>query len=511
MRLSVRFVERALAELHLRQQALAIQRSSSLRTLTITDTGVEMLTSLVGRGLSPSLRRIIASTLRERIEGHCDWQDVAGDILTEVYGEIFGPLFTCLELGGDFEVVRLVATNQHPCPDVLLISKDRRQLILQECKAVECDLNRASAKRGTLDTCGSIRHQRNDGRSQLRWPDEISLTSSRIGIRSPRRTGLLPIPGVGESVVVTAVPDGRLRRAGLRIHAPNRTACQVPCTDHCLFSPGPSLVAVLHSRYEEGSSPEIPQGDYEFLMWYKACEQLIRGKCHGSLTNAYCSLLKSWQMLEQPASALKRSFPLIVGLAQSASRQGVYLDLERVREQCAHMPQPSRLLRSRGIQLSRCMLGPPRVSTASPQQLGRAFFAAAEASRRPPVTESNWLLTWGDSGEQRDGADMEAHIRLVTEDTLEMTMVPCHPSGTDGMYQVCQIVAEMVGECGVSSEDAAGKFADESVSWENSETGEVRNHSLGRAMGIPQTTGVEAFVTRDAVAIVRLLLPYKID
>jgi hypothetical protein len=128
----VRFVERPLSDWSLSPQTQILRSTKSLRELKISSVGIEMLTALVGRGMAPSLRRVAAETLIEITHGQMPFDDDATDnIFTEVYGEIIGPLLTCLERKGEFEIIRLA---QKKGADLLLVNRATDRVTLQECK-----------------------------------------------------------------------------------------------------------------------------------------------------------------------------------------------------------------------------------------------------------------------------------------------------------------------------------------------------------------------------------------
>ena len=200
--------------------AQAIIDDSSLRRVRISDTGIEMLTAIVGRGMTPSLRRVVAESLRETMEGRIPFADQAADsILTEVYGEIIGPLMTCLERGGDFEIIRL---ERQDGADLLLVDKQAKRVILQECKGTFADYVKTKSSPSSLDVCQQLRKQRNKGRQQLRWPEAGEIGSRRVRVRGMQPPGACPIPCAERTVVVTAVPDGRLRKCAARVSADSR-------------------------------------------------------------------------------------------------------------------------------------------------------------------------------------------------------------------------------------------------------------------------------------------------
>lgn len=123
MRINVRFVERPLYERSLNRQVQAIKCNSSNRELEISDEGIMLLTALVGKGMANSTRSVVSGTLFEIMNGELPKDTAKGNILTEIYGEMFGPLFTCLEYGGEWEMIRLIENVKGKCPDMLLLSK----------------------------------------------------------------------------------------------------------------------------------------------------------------------------------------------------------------------------------------------------------------------------------------------------------------------------------------------------------------------------------------------------
>ena len=123
-RFRVRFVERPLSERPLSPQAEAVRGDDSLRELEISSIGIEMLSAVVGRGMTPGMRKAVADSLLETIQGQIPLDDFAeGNIFIEVYGEILGPLLTCLERGGRFDIIRLLRNKG---ADLLLVNRDSK-------------------------------------------------------------------------------------------------------------------------------------------------------------------------------------------------------------------------------------------------------------------------------------------------------------------------------------------------------------------------------------------------
>jgi len=321
--LRIRFVERPLSERSLTPQAQAIIDNSSLRRVRISDTGIEMLTAIVGRGMTPSLRRVVAESLRETMEGRIPFGDQAADsILTEVYGEIIGPLMTCLARGGDFEIIRL---ERQDGADLLLVDKQAKRIILQECKGTFADYVRAKASPSSLDVCQQLRNQRNKGKHQLRWPDVDEIGSRRVRVRGKKTTASCPIPCAERTVVVTAVPDGRLRLCAAQISPPVHDPCDKNCAKHCLFSPDPALVCVLSSEKDD-DSVQMDDKTRSFLDRYKACERAIWGNAHGSVGDTFASMLSSVGQLDVPIVSAEGGVSILTGLMERAIERNVFVD-----------------------------------------------------------------------------------------------------------------------------------------------------------------------------------------
>ncbi len=211
-----------------------------------------MLTALVGRGMSPTLRRVVLDVLLETMQRKIPLGDVSKDnIFTEVYGEIFGSLVTCLERGGDFEIIRLAQVKG---ADMLLINRESQEVILQECKGSLADYVKVRKDSSCLDVCLQVRNQRNKGRQQLQWPETSIITSRRVQIKNSQRSQLGALLHTEKTVVVTVVPDGRLSTYGRSIDLPPRKPCITNCVDHCLFNPKATLLCVLSSERVEGAA-----------------------------------------------------------------------------------------------------------------------------------------------------------------------------------------------------------------------------------------------------------------
>lgn len=482
MGIVVRFVERPLDEVPLEPQVDAVQSSASLRDLEIGDTGIEMLTALVGRGMSPSQRRIVAPSLREILNGQLPRdEDAQGNLFTEVYGEIFGPLLTSLERGGDHEIIRLVAPAKRRCPDMLLVGADGT-VTLQECKASFCDFNAVRNKPSSLDVCQRMRDHRNDGKDQLVWPDPGSIASRRIRVTSDEEVTWLPIACAEKAVVVTAVPDGRLRERGFQVEAPPRGACANPCTHGCMFTPEPALISVLSCEPIDMSEPP-GQGGRAFLDWYKACERAIWGNAHGSFGGAYSSLLRSVQDLGISSERTSQALPLLTDLIEGAVSQAVFVDFRPIWRVCEELQWPELIMALRELHDTQGDVSPPHIRESSPSQLGRVLLGRSEEPSLEEGAVGNWTFRARHAHAERgEGTAVEAHVRHAQPGWVEAHFVPRGAADTDAMDDLCWSLAEMLAGEATPPEIVHEMFAEEMVGWTRTEEGETSVSRLGMVL-----------------------------
>jgi hypothetical protein len=416
----IRFVERPLSERSLKLQAQAIIDDSSLRLLTISDTGIEMLTAMVGRGMTPALRRVVAESLRQTMQGNIPFGDQAADnILTEVYGEVIGPLMTCLERGGEFEIIRLERQNG---ADLLLVNKQSLKVILQECKGTFADYNKAKDSPSPLDVCQQMRDQRNKGKQQLQWPEADEIGSRRIRICGAGGRQACPIPHAEETVVVTAVPDGRLRKCAPQISPPAHEPCDKSCVKHCLFSPEPALVCVLSSRQVDDHT-KLDDSTRNFLDWYKACERAIWGNAHGSVGSAFASTLSYARKMELSLDSQEASLSILVGLLEEAIVRNVYVDFGPIFEVSETMERPAL---SRAFRYLHDMQGDiqrPKVSEIEAQELGSMLYGTEKEGRGERLI-GNWRFRTTGPRSEGEGTLAETSIQRTAGGNLEMRVVP---------------------------------------------------------------------------------------
>lgn len=472
--LRIRFVERPLSERPLTPQAQAIIDDSSLRRVRISDTGIEMLTAIVGRGMPPSLRRVVAESLRETMEGRIPFGDeAAANILTEVYGEIIGPLMTCLERGGDFEIVRLAREEG---ADLLLVDKKNRRVILQECKGTFADYVRARTNPTSLDVCQQLRNQRNKGKQQLRWPEPDEIGSRRVNVRGMQPAGACPIPCAERTVVVTAVPDGRLRKCAAQITAPVHDPCDKNCVKHCLFSPDPALVCVLSSERDVDPS-ELGDNTRDFLDHYKACERAIWGNAHGSVGDALASMMSSAAHLDVPVFTAEGGVSILTGLMERAIERNVFVDFRPVFEASELLRQPAL---TRSLHYLHDMQGDiprPRVTDVEMGELSRMFYGTEGESQQERLV-GNWQYRAARPGAEGEGTLVESCIQRTAQGNLEMRLVPRQVSQQRSPDDLRWGISEMLSGGRFPPEYVYELFMDEVAS---QETGEQHSRNEGRA------------------------------
>lgn len=410
MTINVRFVERDLNENWLAEQREALKADANLYELDISPIGIEMLTALVGKGMTPSQRAVVGGSLHETMHGEIPMQDTAtGDMFAEVYGEVFGPLFTCLTRDGAFEIIRLIPPPGMKCPDFLLLDRGNGLLILQECKGMVPDYHTLINRVSPFDLCRSMRRRRRDGESQLVWPRATSISDTRIRVTGAPLRYLLPLRWSEESVAVTAVPDGRLNRPQVRLAAPEVESCPNSCLGTCMFRPNPNLVSVLSSR-QVGGAVRVGDGERDFMQWYKACERAIWGRAHASFGPAFGSMVGAWQHVDLPDDYGGSPSPLFIGLVHAAVESNVFVDFDHIIE-VSHQLEDRHLMDALyHLQHYQGEMPPPHVRKTDSRHLGRALFGTHE---EPSVVEhavGNWTLHSRRPASE-EGTALEANVR----------------------------------------------------------------------------------------------------
>jgi hypothetical protein len=387
--------------------------------------------------------------------------DAADNILTEIYGEIIGPLVTCLERGGEYEIVRL---ERQDGADLLLVNKQSWRVILQECKATFADYAKARADPSSLDVCQQMRNQRNKGKRQLRWPDADEIGGSRrVRVRGTSAGDACPIPHAEETVVVTTVPDGRLQKCATQIIAPVHDPCSENCVKRCLFSPEPALLCVLSSE-QINSQTRLDEGMRAFLGWYKTCERAIWGNAHGSLGNALASVLSSARQLELPMVLDGEGSPILMGLIERAVERNVYVDFGPIFEVSETLRQPA---------LSRCIrqlhdlqgdMPRPRVTDVEPQELGR-MLSGAEGESQEERLIGNWRFLAAGPRSEGEGTMAEASIQETSRGYLEMRFVPRELALRGSPDDLCWGISTVLSGDRFPPEYVYELFTEEIASW----------------------------------------------
>jgi len=480
----IRFVERPLSETHLTGQAKAIIDDRSLRELTISDTGFEMLTTVVGRGMADVLRQVAAESLQQTTQGSIPFEDEAvGNIFTEVYGEAIGPLVTCLERGGEFEIIRL---ERQKGADLLLVNKQSRQVILQECKATLADYNKAKSGTSRLDLCQQMRKQRNKGIEQLQWPEANEIGSRRIRVRGPGVRQRCPIPHAEETVVVTGVPDGRLRKCARQIRPPVRKVCRRSCVQHCLFSPEPALVCVLSSRQADDPTT-LDDSTLRFLDSYKACERAIWANAHGSVGKTFASTLSSARELEFPLDSQEGILPILTGLLEKAIDRNVYVDFRPIFETSERMERSPLSAAIRHLHDVQGDVEMPGVKEMDAEELGSILYGTEQEGRRERLI-GNWRFRSVSPFSEGEGTFAETSIQRSARGNLEMRVVPTEASIPYSADDLRWAISTILSGGRFPPELVYELFTQESASWapldpEADEVTGARPVVLGQVLG----------------------------
>ena len=453
----IRFVERPLNEREIAPQAEAIRDAGSLRELSISSVGFEMLTALVGKGMTPSLQRVVGDSPQDTLHGRKPMDDhTAGDMFTEVYGETIGPLVTCLERGGDFDIIRL---EREKGADLLLVKRDSLKVILQECKGTLADYAKVVNNGSDLDVCQQIRRQRNEGRDQLSWPEASEIGGRRVRVQGPNRQSAQAFPHAEKTVVVTAITDGRLRRCSTRINPPSHAPCTTDCTTQCIFTPDPTLICVLSSEAVDDSCT-LNSGTRNFLDWYKACERAIWGRSHGSVGQVFSKLVPAWQNMEMSSSQRELTISALTGLLDRAIQRGVYVDYGPIFQSVEGIQNPEL---SRSIRYMHELQGEiprPRINVLSdPRELGAMLY---QPEGDIDVSESvigNWQLELRGPGEM---IAAEAAIERKMSGGLAMRLVPSEATPSSESENALPASGNL--QLGISSILAGGRFHEEYIS-----------------------------------------------
>ncbi|MCX7428398.1 MAG: hypothetical protein NTW96_22560 [Planctomycetia bacterium] len=493
MELRVRFVERPLSETKMTGQTAAVQSDSSLRQATISDAGLAMMASIVGKRLPKYLRDHIGCALLDTMVGNFDDDgETEGDVFASVYGEILGPLFTCLERDGDFTVIRLVRHRERidrtKRADLLLLDQSSGLVMLQECKGHCSDYYSVAEDSDSLDICQRMRNLRNVGKRQLIWPAPDQIGTRRVRLSSFGKHIALPFLHGERSVVVTAVPDGRTASPSFSPDVPSHENCEASCKS-CLFNGGPTLITVL-SVEDIPDSKCFGPDERSFLDWYKACERAIWGRAHGSFGQAYSSLLGAWRQMETSTEEQRRSIPFLTGLVEEAVNRKVFVDFRpiwRAFEKTTPMPEEL-IAMIRELHDVQGEMHRPHIHEGSARQLGQMLFGG-EYRERPSTEEiiGNWQFQVGmeRGNHQREALPAEANISERASGLLELVMVPQSVSQESSPDNLQWGLSEILAGDRIPPEIIYDAFVEEEVAWTNIEREEIKRYRLGRSLRGP--------------------------
>lgn len=486
MELNVRFVERPLGERSFADQTRAVQNAASLRKVTISVTGIAMMSAIVGKRMSTVLKRNIALALQETIDGHLESGGGGeGDLLAQVYGEILGPLFTCLERDGDFTIIRLSPPKRDSEPrkraDFLLVDQNSGSVMLQEAKGHCPDWEAVAEEPDSLDICQNLRAMRNKGKAQLNWPSPDMLGANRVRVRGRPRPSIALVPCGEQSVVATVVPDGRLRSAGFRIEPPPHDQCNNPCIS-CLHSPEANLITILSSERLDEGQPLTPDARV-FLDWYRACERATWGRAHGSFGNAFASLLGSWHRLEMPSDLRASNIPLMISLVEDAIQQGVYVEFRPI-WQSFEESRPSEGLAAalRRLHDIQGDITRPDIREGSTEELGRLLFGREREGNSKESISGNWLVMARSKATKSAGTHSEVHVAPARGGLFEVMIVPRGVSDPDATLDLCWGLAEVISGGSLPAEYVYESFREEVVQWWMKEGNETKSYRLGKSL-----------------------------
>ncbi len=505
MDLRVRFVERPLQEREMAPQTAAVRSDSSLRRATITNGGLAMLASIVGKRLPRYVKDHIGYALLDTMHGDFDDDgETEGDVLASVYGEILGPLFTCLERDGDFTIIRLVSSRdlrtQKKRADLLLLDRSSGLVMLQECKGHCSDYYSAAVALDEFDICRRLRERRNRGkRQQMMWPDPSQLGTRRVHISGIGGRVALPVPHAEQSVVVTAVPDGRTARRFFSPDPPDHENCKDSCKT-CLFQGGPTLITVLSSE-PVSNGKSLGTDGLSFLDWYRACERAVWGRAHGAFGQAFSSLLGAWRGTWTSLDMPHPDTPILAGLVEEAIEQKVFVDFPPIWSALEAIQLPQVLVSAmQELQDTQGEASRPELRSTNELQLSRILFGGDEdegVSLENAI--GNWRLNVGVPWK----IQAEVNISMSISGLIELTMVPTGAGEKNAADLLVWGLSRILAGDDVPPDFIYASFENEVVEWANPEREETKQFSLGKSLRIPRFSPAPMAYSKRAIEELR--------
>ncbi|MBI2842199.1 MAG: hypothetical protein HYX78_02240 [Armatimonadetes bacterium] len=399
---------------------------------------------------------------------------------------MIGPLVTCLERGGDFEVIRLLWSAREKRPDVLIVDKRSGHVIVQECKATCCSVDHQDL---SVDVCGAIRKHKRDGARQLVWPGTDALSGHGVKV-APVSDDLTRLLGCSEkSVVVTAIPDGEINRFRRSIKPPERAVCPQSCADNCLYSQELNIITALFAEELEGSADS--DALLEFLGTYKAAERAAWGGAHGCFSNLYLDMLSSFSNLSRQGESNTEGASLasfLVGPLDYAVQNRLYVDFQQVGGACSEYLggtlRESVFSSVHDLAIVQGEIERPPVKESSARQFHAMIMGGEERqSERPPVGNWRFKSRGRELDEAGVGTSIEARVVKSNDGQLDITFVPAESFDERIASNIQWALAETIG--GEYASDVFNAFDDEVVRYRSGENEHPRQFRLGRTLYLP--------------------------
>jgi hypothetical protein len=315
-----------------------------------------------------------------------------------------------------------------------------------------------------LDLCQRIRCRRNEGIKQLQWPTENEFSSRRVRVGAEGTVPLSVIPCAEKAVVVTAIPDGRLRPPGSIVEPPARASCKTSCISPCLFTPEPALITVLSCEPVDSARP-LDQRTRTFLDWYKACERAIWGNAHGSVGELFSKTLVSWRRLEAPLEARSATVPILTGLLEEAVQQRVFIDFAPIIES-SEVTRYDDLRET--VMYYRDLQGEvnrPEVTPIEPEALGKLLYGTQEQEEPPSRAIGNWSFVATSPTVEGRGTSVEVSVQPDADEYVTMRVVPSEIAMPNAVDDVIWGISSIIAADSSGASYVHDLFADERAFW----------------------------------------------